>query len=93
MDLIFKDHIVEKLWTKHQVTEDEVKSAVRDAKRVFIRAKAGQVQIGQSKRFLIIARTNGGRILRIIIEEDYNRYVVVTAFDAPESDKRRYRRR
>jgi hypothetical protein len=92
VNLIFKPYILEKLASKHRVTEEEVRSTLRDPKFQLRRTRAGQKGPGFGIRYEVVAKTSGGRILKVIIEKVYSDFVVVTAFDAPEGDKSRYRK-
>ncbi len=88
MHLVFKPHIVAKLWDKHGVVPEEVGEALQDPKRITVRTGSAS----KDRRYRIIGKTYGGRILRVILEFSYTEVTVVTAFDAPESDVRRYRK-
>lgn len=70
----------------HRVEPDEVEEAFLDPEAHIRRTK------GKSpRRYLMIARTESGRYLRVIFERLPEGLRVVTAFDAPDADYRLYR--
>jgi len=92
---IFRPHILDKIWQKHQVIEDEVEEVYSDPDRITERTGGAR---GNNRRYLEIGETKGGRILRIVYEAEYNdgsqgSLILITAFEAPEADRKRYRRK
>jgi uncharacterized DUF497 family protein len=95
MGFIYKNHILEKIWNKHGVIQEEVDEVLTDPDRITVRTGGAR---GNNRRYLVIGESEGSRVLRVIFEEEYNgdsqgRLILITAFDAPEADKRRYRRK
>ncbi|MEX2536104.1 MAG: DUF4258 domain-containing protein [Trueperaceae bacterium] len=90
MKLVFKPHTLEKLAEKHVVTEDEVREAIEDASLDIRRHRRRR---NKQVRYVVIGKTIGSRFLRIVLEKVYDEFVVITAFDASEADKKRYRGR
>jgi len=95
MALKIKPHILEKIEEKHSVTKEEVLSVLDDPDRMTERTGSAY---GNNKRYKVIGETTGNRILRVITEAEYTsgssgELTLITAFDAPEADKRRYRRK
>lgn len=93
MNLIFKPHIIEKLCDKHHVSEDEVREAVLDPRLILERTRSGDNPWTQNLRYRAIGKSKGGRILRVILENVYDEFQVVTVFDAPNAERKRYERR
>jgi uncharacterized protein len=69
----------------HRVEPDEVEEAFTDSKAYIRRTKGSS-----PRRYLMIARTESGRYLRVIFERLPEGVRVVTAFDATDSDYRLY---
>lgn len=95
MALTIKPHILEKIEMKHGVTQEEVLSVLDDPDRINERTGGAR---GSNKRYKIVGETTGNRILRVIFEAEYTNgssgeLILITAFEAPEPDKRRYRRK
>ena len=70
----------------HRVEPDEVEEAFSDPKASIRRTKGGDA----GRRYLMVARTESGRYLRVIFERLPEGVRVVTAFDATGSDHRLY---
>lgn len=68
---------------KHNVTVGEVEEAIRDRYAIVLK---------QRSRYAIIGSA-WGRILFIVVEKIDDFYYVVTARDASEKEKRRYKRK
>jgi uncharacterized DUF497 family protein len=72
----------------HRVEPEEVEEAFLDNKAYIRRTKGNSA----TRRYLMIARTESGRYLRIIFERLPEGVRVVTAFDATDADYRLYSR-
>jgi uncharacterized DUF497 family protein len=72
----------------HRVEPEEVEESFLDAKAYIRRTKGS----GEARRYLMIARTESGRYLRVIFERLPEGVRVVTAFDATDADYRLYSR-
>lgn len=72
----------------HGLYPEEVEEALEDSKRFFIPAYNTPTE----QRYGIVGATFGGRIIRVVYVIRDGRYRVVTAFEASNSEKRRYRR-
>ncbi len=70
----------------HRVEPEEVEEAFLDTK-AYIRRTRGS---SATRRYLMIARTESGRYLRVIFERLPEGVRVVTAFDATDTDYRLY---
>jgi len=90
LNLIFKPHILDKLRDKHRVTQEEVEEAAEDPHRYVRRHTKGR---SGAQRFLVIGQTGSGRYLRMVVETSYDGFIVISAYDAPEQDRRQHRRR
>ncbi|RLI81789.1 BrnT family toxin [Archaeoglobales archaeon] len=66
---------------KHNVSVREVEEAVKDGKALILKRK---------KRYALIGSA-WGRILFIVLEKVNSEYYVVTARDATQKEKRRYK--
>lgn len=70
----------------HRVEPDEIDEAFSDPKAYIQRTKRGDT----GRRYLMVARTESGRYLRVIFERLPEGVRVVTAFDATRGDHRLY---
>lgn len=86
MHLVFKPHIVAKLWDKHGVIPEEVEEALQDPKRFVRRHRTGR---GGAPRYIVVGKSGHDRILKVIIDIGYDELKgekateVVSALDAP----------
>jgi len=94
--LIFKPQILEKLETRHGVSQAEVEDvmAKRSPQRCTIRHG---VKGRTLRRYLSVGKTSGGRFLRVIHdavldEEGRESMVIITALNAYEEDEERYKK-
>ena len=95
MRLVFKPYVLEKLEEKHGVTQEEVEEAIADGQRCTFRHG---VKSKTMQRYISVGKTLGGRFLRIIHDREFDEttrreyMVVVTALNAYDEDKTRYKR-
>ena len=78
---------------EHNVEPEEAEDAVSDPRR--IHDDANQIA-GQPRRYAIIGKTDGGRILFVVFHRtaaSWAQVRVISAREADEDEKRRYRRR
>lgn len=85
MNLVW-DRINSRKVIEHRVEPVEVEEAFLDL-RAYIKRTKGTKKL---RRYLMIARTESGRYLRVIFERLPEGIRVVTAFDADTSDHRLY---
>jgi uncharacterized protein len=76
------DHIA-----RHQLIPPEVEDAVSDPQRI-----GASAQKSQEKRWALLGSTLEGRILFVVFTRRDGMIRVVTARDATDTEKRRYRR-
>jgi uncharacterized protein len=77
------DHI-----TQHNVVPSEVEDALIDPRRV----GASPKKVSEEKRWAVLGNTSEGRILFVVFTRRAGMIRVVTARDATEQEKRRYRK-
>lgn len=82
----------EKVYRDHGVTYPEVVSAFLDLE------SWEESDDNQEERFCMIAKTERGRVLKIVYEEEYTEsgsliYRIITAFEAGEKYAQEYHRR
>lgn len=75
--------------TRHGVKDSEIEEAVLDVDSVEAAAKKAQGE----RREALIGSTAGGRILVIVYTDREGRIRPISARDATDTEKRRYRRR
>ncbi len=85
--LVWKDVLVEKIVDKHDVCPDEVEEVVYEDSTKEVR------RIGQ-ERYGVFGQTEDGRYLFIVLDrdDDPGDFVVVTARDMTDKEKRAFRR-
>lgn len=88
MDFDWDDANTEHI-ARHAVAPEEAEEAVTDPDRVG--APAYRAQNGE-RRQAITGKTEDGRLLTVILTRRDERFRVVTARDASESERRGYRR-
>jgi uncharacterized DUF497 family protein len=83
--LIVKDFIEEKLWEKHQVTRGEVEECLVNRRSIRLRHKRNPV------RLIVLGVTQGGRLLKIILEfQGRGQYFLVTAMNMEPEERKQY---
>ena len=89
MKLRFHRTVRDKVWQKHQVRLYEVLEATRDPRR---RTFTQYDQAG-GRIYLLIGRTESGRLLRMIYIHTRGSNWLMTALDAYDRDKKAYNRK
>ena len=83
--LIIRGFIEEKIWEKHRVRRYEIEEALTHRQAIRLRHKKDPV------RSVVIGATQGGRLLKIILEfQGKGYYFLVTAMDLNAKEKRHY---
>jgi len=75
---------------RHRVRKREVEEALQDESRYVARTRARK---REERRYLVVGKTASGRMLRIILAVKPACLYPITAFDAPEADRKLYRRK
>jgi len=77
------DHIA-----RHGVTREEVEEVLLDRRRI----GSSAYNVPGERRWAIIGSTDAGRILSVVFTRRHRAIRVVTALDANQAERRRYRR-
>ncbi|GEM88371.1 hypothetical protein [Meiothermus granaticius] len=89
MKLRFHRTVRDKIWQKHQVRLYEVLEAIRDPRRrTFVSHDEPEGRV-----YLLLGRSEAGRLLRIIFISRRNGNWMKTALDAYERDKKAYNKK
>ena len=87
LELRWKEHIIEKIWLKHQVEPEEVEEVIYEDEDL------EAVSYG-SNRYLIRGQTLAGRYLLIVLEKESQGDIVpITARDLTDREKSNLKRR
>jgi uncharacterized DUF497 family protein len=86
--LVWKTVLVEKIIDKHGVWPDEVEEVIYEDAGKEVRRISGE-------RYAVFGSSGDGRLLFIVLDRasEHGEFVVVTARDMTEREKRAYRRR
>jgi uncharacterized DUF497 family protein len=74
---------------EHGVEPAEAEQALRDPDRIGV----GAYNVAGERRWAYLGATEAGRILFLVYTRRHRRIRIITARDATERDKRRYRKR
>ena len=82
--LIWTQSVVDKIWSKHHVTPEEVEEAIYDDKPICHK--------GTSNSYCVYGQAVSGRYLFIVLAKkgEGSRYKVLTARDIQDKEKRYY---
>ena len=88
--LNWKTRIVDKLWDKHRVVPEEVEEAFQDphAKR----RKVGVLRQYKARRYLLVGKTYGSRILAVFfdVQDETGMVTPVSARNAIDAERKFY---
>jgi hypothetical protein len=88
VDIVIKPDTREKLLSKHDVTEDEIRQAIRNRPKIRFHQRG---KIKNEHLYIALSRTDAGRYLAIFFIYKLSRVaLIVSARDMDASERKRY---